>query len=94
MYIYASLFCIYQKKYVFLTETRTFNFHDPLFSFFHLYKKRLSLHPQLHALLPVLSFLEGSRTNRELLVPSESFLNSLPTETFYEIYHRSFPAGS
>ena len=39
MYIYASLFCIYQKKYVFLTETRTFNFHDPLFSFFHLYKK-------------------------------------------------------
>ena len=34
MYIYASFFCIYQKKYVFLTETRTFNFHDPLFSFF------------------------------------------------------------
>ena len=28
--------------------------------------------------LPDLSFLEGSRTNRGLLVPSESFLNSLP----------------
>ena len=34
--------------------------------------------------LPDLSFLEGSRTNRELLVPSESFLNSLPAETFYK----------
>jgi len=44
--------------------------------------------------LPELSFLEGSRTNRELLVPSESFLNSLPAETFYEMYHRVFPAGS
>ena len=89
-----AFFAYIKKKYVFLTETRTFNFHDPLFSFFHLSKKRLSLHPQLHALLPVLSFLEGSRTNRELLVPSESFPNSLPTETFYEIYQRSFPAGS
>ena len=44
--------------------------------------------------LPELSFLEGSRTNRELLVPSESFLSSLPAETFYEMYHRVFPAGS
>ena len=44
--------------------------------------------------LPDLSFLEGSRTNRELLVPSESFLSSLPAETFYEMYHRVFPAGS
>ena len=44
--------------------------------------------------LPDLSFLEGSRTNRGLLVPSESFLNSLPAETFYKMYHRVFPAGS
>lgn len=44
--------------------------------------------------LPDLSFLEGSRTNRTLLVPSESFLNSLPAEAFYEMYHRVFPAGS
>lgn len=44
--------------------------------------------------LPDLSFLEGSRTNRRLLVPSEVFLSSLPAETFYEMYHRVFPAGS
>ena len=44
--------------------------------------------------LPDLSFLEGSRTNRGLLVPSESFLNSLPAETFYKMYHRVFPEGS
>ena len=44
--------------------------------------------------LPDLSFLEGSWTNRGLLVPSESFLNSLPAETFYKMYHRVFPAGS
>lgn len=34
MYIYASTFLHISKKYVFLTETRIFYFHDPLFSFF------------------------------------------------------------
>lgn len=44
--------------------------------------------------LPDLSFLEGSQMNRELVVPSESFLSSLPAEDFYKMYHRVFPAGS